>query len=40
MLSNRVHPTRNNIKHMKVRVCAANYIMANLEEIKKEIEKC
>lgn len=40
MLSNRVHPTRNNTKHMRLRVCAANYIMANLEEIKKEIEEC
>lgn len=40
MLSNRVHPTRQNLLHMPLRVKVANFIMANLEEIKKEIELC
>ena len=32
LLTNRVHPTRNNSKHLHDRACFANYIMANLEE--------
>ena len=40
LLSNRVHPTRKNLLHMPLRVKIANYIMANLEEIKKEIREC
>lgn len=38
LLSNRVHPTRANLKHMELRPKVANYIMAHLEEIKKEIQ--
>lgn len=36
LLTNRVHPTRNNTKHLHVRACAANYIMAHLEEFKND----
>ena len=36
MLTNRVHPTRNNLKHLHVRACIANYIMAHLEEFKND----
>lgn len=32
LLTNRVHPTRNNSKHLHDRACFANFIMANLEE--------
>lgn len=32
LLSNRVHPTRKNLKHMHYRACAANYIMSHLNE--------
>ena len=35
LLTNRVHPTRNNLKHLHVRACLANYIMSHLEEFKK-----
>ena len=38
LLSNRVHPTRNNIKHMELRPKVANYLIANLESIKEEIK--
>ena len=34
LLTNRVHPTRNNSKHFHVRACLANFIIANLEEFK------
>lgn len=37
LLSNRVHPTRNNLKHMELRPKVANYLIANLESIKEEI---
>lgn len=37
MLSNRVHPTRNNSLHIHTRACVANYIMASLDEIRKEV---
>lgn len=37
MLSNRVHPTRANGKHIEIRSKLANYIMAHLDEIKEEI---
>lgn len=30
-LTNRVHPTRNNAKHLHYRACLANYIMTHLE---------
>ena len=36
LLTNRVHPTRNNLKHLHVRACIANYIMAHLEEFKND----
>ena len=36
MLSNRVHPTRNNGKLFHVRACVANFIMAHLEEFKND----
>lgn len=36
LLSNRVHPTRNNGKLFHVRACVANYIMAHLEEFKND----
>ena len=32
LLSNRVHPTRNNTKHMRVRACLANMILANWQD--------
>ncbi len=34
LLTNRVHPTRNNGLHLRVRACVANFIMAHLEEFK------
>ena len=34
LLTNRVHPTRNNTKHLHDRACFANYIMSHLEEWK------
>lgn len=34
LLTNRVHPTRKNLLHLKVRACVANFIMANIEEFK------
>ena len=37
MLTNRVHPTRGNGKHIEVRARLANFIMAHLEELKEEI---
>lgn len=37
LLTNRVHPTRKNLLHMDVRARLANFIIANLEEIKNEI---
>ncbi len=37
MLSNRVHPTRANGKHIEIRSKLANYIMAHLDEIKEEL---
>lgn len=36
LLTNRVHPTRNNTKHLHVRACLANYIIAHLEEFKND----
>ena len=36
LLSNRVHPTRNNLKHLHVRACVANFIMSHLEEFKND----
>ena len=36
LLTNRVHPTRNNLKHLHVRACIANYIMSHLEEFKND----
>ena len=38
LLSNRVHPTRKNLKHMELRPKVANYLIANLESIKEEIK--
>ena len=38
MLSNRVHPTRGNGKHIEVRARIANFIMAHLDEIKEELK--
>ncbi len=35
LLSNRVHPTRKNILHMDARARLANFIIANLDELKK-----
>lgn len=32
MLTNRVHPTRKNLKHMHVRACCANYIITHYKE--------
>ena len=37
LLSNRVHPTRNNGKHIEIRSKLANFIMAHLDEIKEEM---
>lgn len=37
MLTNRVHPTRNNALHIEVRAKVANFIIAHLDELKKEI---
>ena len=34
MLTNRVHPTRKNIKHIDARARIANYIMAHLDEFE------
>ena len=34
MLTNRVHPTRKNIKHIDARTRIANYIMAHLDEFE------
>ena len=34
MLTNRVHPTRKNIKIIDARPKIANYIMAHLDELK------
>lgn len=34
LLTNRVHPTRKNTAHLRVRACLGNFIMANLEEFK------
>lgn len=34
MLTNRVHPTRNNPKHIDARAKISNFIMANLEDFK------
>lgn len=34
MLTNRVHPTRNNPKHIDARAKISNFIMANLEEFE------
>ena len=36
LLTNRVHPTRNNLKHLHVRACVANFIMTHLEEFKND----
>lgn len=36
LLTNRVHPTRDNLKIITVRPKLANYIMAHLDEFKKE----
>lgn len=38
MLSNRVHPTRQNTKHIALRAKIANFIMAHLDTIKEEIK--
>ncbi len=38
LLTNRVHPTRKNILHMELRPKVANYLIANLESIKEDIE--
>lgn len=32
LLSNRVHPTRNNSKHLRVRACAANLVISHKED--------
>ena len=40
LLSNRVHPTRGNGKHIEIRAKLANFILANLDEIRKELESC
>ncbi len=37
LLSNRVHPTRKNVLHMDARARFANFIIAHLDELKKEI---
>ena len=37
LLTNRVHPTRSNLKHMELRPKVANYLIANLKDIKEEI---
>ncbi len=36
LLSNRVHPTRNNPKHMDARAKIANFIMSNYQYLRKE----
>lgn len=36
LLTNRVHPSRSNLLHMDVRARLANFIIANLEELKNE----
>lgn len=36
LLTNRVHPTRENLKIITVRPKLANFIMAHLDEFKKE----
>ena len=36
LLTNRVHPTRSNLKHLHVRACVGNYIMSHLEEFKND----
>lgn len=36
LLTNRVHPTRNNLLHLHVRACVANFIMSHLEEFKND----
>lgn len=33
MLTNRVHPTRQNSKHLRVRACVANLLMSRYEEL-------
>ncbi len=38
LLTNRVHPTRNNLLHMALRPKIANFIIANKEELKEEIK--
>ena len=35
LLTNRVHPSRNNLKHMIVRARLANYIMSNYHKLEK-----
>lgn len=37
LLSNRVHPTRQNVLHMDARARFANFIIGHLDELKKEI---
>lgn len=37
MLTNRVHPTRDNPKHIEVRAKVGNFIMSHLKEIKEEL---
>lgn len=36
LLTNRVHPTRNNSKHLHVRACLANFIISHLEELNND----